>query len=52
MNGDRIMFRISPMTETPESLPRLAQDVRTLCAAIGLITATMALAVLAITLLP
>lgn len=44
------MFRISPMTETPKSLPRLALEVRALCAAIGLITAAMALAVLAITL--
>lgn len=44
------MFRISLMTETPERLPRLAQEVRGLCAAIGLITAAMALALLALTL--
>ncbi|SCB53020.1 hypothetical protein [Rhizobium lusitanum] len=44
------MFRISPMTETPTSLPRLGKEVRALCAAIGLITAAMTLAALAITL--
>ena len=43
------MFRISPMTEAPTSLPRLAQEMRALCAAIGLITAATALAVLALT---
>ncbi|MFJ6324058.1 MULTISPECIES: hypothetical protein [unclassified Rhizobium] len=42
------MFRISPMIITPASLPRLHQEVRALCAAIGLITAGMGLAVLAI----
>jgi hypothetical protein len=50
MNGDHIMFRISPMTKAPTSMPRLALEVRALCAAIGLITAAMALAVLVITL--
>jgi len=44
------MFRISPMTETPTSLPRLTQEMRALCAAIGLITATMALTMLVLTL--
>ncbi len=44
------MFRISPMTETPASLPPLAREMRTLCAAIGLITAATTLAVLAIAL--
>lgn len=44
------MFRICPMTETPTSLPRLEKEVRALCTAIGLITAAMALAVLAFTL--
>ncbi|SCB33836.1 hypothetical protein [Rhizobium lusitanum] len=44
------MFRISPMTETPASLPRLEREVRALCTAIGLITATMAIAVVALTL--
>jgi hypothetical protein len=48
MNGDHIMFRISPMTEAPTSLPPLEEEVRALCAAIGLITAAMALAVLAL----
>ncbi|MBB4243736.1 MULTISPECIES: hypothetical protein [Rhizobium] len=43
------MFRISPMTKTPTSLPRLVQELRALCAAIGLITVTTALAVLALT---
>jgi hypothetical protein len=50
MNGDHIMIRISPMTETPQSLPRLAQEVRALSAAIGLITAAMVFAVLTLTL--
>lgn len=42
------MFRISLMTDTPASRPRLEKEVRALCAAIGLITAAMALAVLAL----
>jgi len=44
------MFRISPMIIAPASLPRLHQEVRALCVAIGLITAAMALALLATTL--
>ena len=43
------MFRIFPMTETPANLPQLAPEVRTLCAAIALITFATTLAVLALT---
>ncbi|MGY5801881.1 hypothetical protein ACXHMN_11140 [Rhizobium sp. LEGMi12c] len=42
------MFRVYPMITTPASLLRLHQEVRALGAAIGLITAGMGLAVLAI----
>ncbi len=44
------MFHISPMIDTPANLPRLAEGVRKLCAAVGLITVATALAVLALAL--
>ncbi len=46
------MFRIFSMTETPANLPQLAQEVRTFCPAIGLITVGMVLALLTIVTAP